>query len=331
MKLNREKVIREELGESEPNSTLCSGYLSQDGVTPTKQAPAAAGVHTGNGKAPLKPPQIVIEVNGCTAEQGGHVTSQQKSPIYKPRSRNNSMGKKGGNALQAMILQKKLDELKNGGNTPNGVTIANGNAHVATEADTQMLLTSAPLLSNGVNGHRQMSLPLATSPDEFRSSDLWALKSVKNGSAAAAGRRQTAATAAELQIAGHLKEDYSRPMYRKDIFYSGSFLKIPDYKSSQPDVNTYIKSVTSIPEVVEPVREAAIWKACSCLPKPFTDVLKQMFDFSILRDPVFVIACIANMVGFLGIFVPFVFVAKRAEELGVEKGNAALLVSIIGS
>ena len=36
------------------------------------------------------------------------------------------------------------------------------------------------------------------------------------------------------------------------------------------------------------------------------------------------------MVGFLGIFVPFVFVADRAMSLGVGKDQAAMLLSVIG-
>ena len=311
MKLNREKLVREELGESEPNSTLCSGYFSQDGASVARQAPAA---QNSDVTSPVKPPQIVVE-NGSEA-----VTSAQtRAPIYKPRARNDSLGRKGGNALHAMLLQKKLDELQNGGKPQQVNATDDEEGHLQT-------LTSAPLLSE-TNGVRQMSLPLATSPDEFRSSDGWAVKTVKNGMS---GRRQTAASPAELKIEGHLKADYSRPLYRKDIFYSGSFLKIPEYHTSQQDVATYVKSVTSIPEVGEPVQESRVWRVCACLPKPFTDVLKQMFDFSILHDPVFLIACIANMVGFLGIFVPFVFVAERAMSLGVDKGQATLLVSIIG-
>lgn len=57
----------------------------------------------------------------------------------------------------------------------------------------------------------------------------------------------------------------SRPMYRKDIFYSGSIDHIPQYRSS-PDMKTYIASITSIPGVTEEDKPS-VWDKCTCLPK----------------------------------------------------------------
>lgn len=42
------------------------------------------------------------------------------------------------------------------------------------------------------------------------------------------------------------KKDLARPLYRKDIFYSGSVSHIPEYKS-QPDMKSYVTSYTTIP------------------------------------------------------------------------------------
>ena len=42
------------------------------------------------------------------------------------------------------------------------------------------------------------------------------------------------------------KKDLARPLYRKDIFYSGSVLNIPQFQS-QPDMKSYITSITTIP------------------------------------------------------------------------------------
>ena len=124
------------------------------------------------------------------------------------------------------------------------------------------------------------------------------------------------------------KTDYARPLYRKDIFYSGSVLQIPEF-NSQPDVKTYIKSVTSIPTSVAPEKESCIW-SCVRVPKAAKDILKEMLDISLLSDPVFLVAVIANAFGMLGMYVPFIFVADRAISLGVEQNQAAFLLSVIG-
>jgi len=46
------------------------------------------------------------------------------------------------------------------------------------------------------------------------------------------------------------KDDFARPLYRRDIFYSGSVLHVDAFHSA-PDVHRYVKSVTSVPGSVE--------------------------------------------------------------------------------
>ena len=301
MKLNREKLVREELGESEPNSTLNSCYLHDRQHSLTAEQLLPNGLATHNDV--IRIPRIVLEIEDESAATcdvtepclgvAADVTTNGRPPVYKgPRS--NSMSRR--HEMQVRLLQKKLEQVQND----------KGGART---------LGSAPsLVVNGVN--RQVSITGGGKPEEFHS-DVWAIKKV-------ASRNDS------LKVAGHNKADYSRPMYRKDIFYRGSIYNVAEYHQSQQVIETYLKSMTSIPDDVKPEREAGVWRACSCLPKTFTDVLKQMFDLSILRDPVFLIACLANMLGFLGIFVPFVFVSNRAISLGVEPGKAALLLSVIG-
>ena len=49
-----------------------------------------------------------------------------------------------------------------------------------------------------------------------------------------------------------------------------------------------------------------------------------------MQDPVFLISCFGEIFGFIGLFVPFVFVAERAIKLGIEDTQAAFLLSVIG-
>ena len=326
MKLNREKLIREELGESEPNSTLNSALLVDHEHTTT--VANGVGVHSpvGNGHAvvvsngdvahkngsangDVKVPCIVLSApESPTSEDVSAVTPQDeitplRAPIYRP-PRSHSMGKRS--ELQVLLLQKKLEQTAAG-----QVAAAHG------DADDVRTLTSAPSLAHNGVGPRHASLPVK--PDQFHSDIL------------AKAKAQHAQKRTSLKVDGHDAQDYSRPMYRKDIFYSGSVYNVAEYQQSHQDVTTYIRSMTSIPDEVEPAKQRALWRVCGrCCPKVITDVFKQMLDVSIFRDPVFIIACLANMVGFLGIFVPFVFIADRAMSFGVEKGQAALLLSVIG-
>ena len=43
------------------------------------------------------------------------------------------------------------------------------------------------------------------------------------------------------------RKDLARPLYRKDIFYSGSIVNLPQYRQSKADIRTYMASVTTIP------------------------------------------------------------------------------------
>ncbi len=127
---------------------------------------------------------------------------------------------------------------------------------------------------------------------------------------------------------GIQKEDYARPLYRRDIFYSGSILHIPQFRS-QPSMHKYVASITTIPQAVAPEKESKLW-GCLPIPKAAKDILKQMLDVSMLKDPVFLIACIAEVFGFIGLFIPFVYVAERSIELGITPTKASFLISVIG-
>ncbi|CAG5118604.1 unnamed protein product, partial [Candidula unifasciata] len=119
------------------------------------------------------------------------------------------------------------------------------------------------------------------------------------------------------------KEDLARPLYRKDIFYSGSVLNIPQFHS-QPDMKSYIASITMIP------RERGVQRFFSCLPTPVQDVLAEMMDVSLFKDVGFMMICLGNFTAFLGMYVPFMFLVDRTASQGVDRSLAAFLISVIG-
>lgn len=120
--------------------------------------------------------------------------------------------------------------------------------------------------------------------------------------------------------------DFARPLYRKDIFYSGSVLNIPQYQSQQ-DMQSYIASVTRIPGAA--IKESWFWRHM-CIPKSAKDTLQEMLDFSLLKNPGFLFICMGNILAMIGFLTPFVYTVDRALKLGIPETEAAFLLSAIG-
>ncbi|VVC31577.1 Hypothetical protein CINCED_3A004850 [Cinara cedri] len=127
-----------------------------------------------------------------------------------------------------------------------------------------------------------------------------------------------------------------RPMSRKDIFYSGSVLNLPEYRS-QKSLASYRQSILSLPKSMmkdndkdddEEINEGC----CSFLPESINSVLSSMMDASLLKNPVFMIIGISNVFGMAGLYVPFVYLVdfvKEARPL-IDSNQASYLLSIIG-
>ncbi|KAL5004781.1 hypothetical protein ScPMuIL_018237 [Solemya velum] len=116
------------------------------------------------------------------------------------------------------------------------------------------------------------------------------------------------------------------PMYRKDIFYSASLLNIPMYKS-HPEL--YVTSITSIPDQIGDSQEWRIFRIFQISPE-FRDVLREMLDFSLLKDGAFLMFAISNFCTSIGFNMPFIYLPDRAVEAGIDKSKAAFLISVIG-
>ncbi|KAL7294649.1 hypothetical protein TKK_0011952 [Trichogramma kaykai] len=134
------------------------------------------------------------------------------------------------------------------------------------------------------------------------------------------------------------KPSMVRPLSRKDIFYSGSVINLPEYQS-QKSLANYRQSVISLPKSVRGVdaKDADIERApqqplCPCLelPESFKEALGTMMDLTLLKNPVFLFICISNVFGMAGLYIPFFYLVEAAVANGVEKKQASFLVSVIG-
>ena len=125
-------------------------------------------------------------------------------------------------------------------------------------------------------------------------------------------------------------KDYRRPMYKKDIFYSGSIININEFRS-QPSMTSYVASITSIPgEAPLDHVDGRVHKWCLCLPKPVADVLSEMLDVSLLTNIGFMCICLGNIFAMIGFYVPFVYIVDRAVMLGIDTTKASFILSVIG-
>ncbi|XP_067143093.1 monocarboxylate transporter 12-like [Centruroides vittatus] len=118
------------------------------------------------------------------------------------------------------------------------------------------------------------------------------------------------------------------PLYRKDIFYSGSLLNIPEYRSNP---NLYHSQIISIPkqETTE-IAKSTLTKLFGCS-KEMQDTFKEMMDFHLMKNIIFLMFGFSNFFTNIGFNVPYVYSKDRALETGIA-GNedASFLLSIIG-
>ncbi|XP_023029539.1 monocarboxylate transporter 5 isoform X2 [Leptinotarsa decemlineata] len=122
-----------------------------------------------------------------------------------------------------------------------------------------------------------------------------------------------------------------RPLSRKDIFYSGSIVHLPEFKS-QKSLTNYRQSILSLPQMKNTDDEGTPGDICPCLvlPESFTSALAQMLDVSLLKNPVFMLIGVSNFFGMAGLYVPFVYIVDCAKAAGIAAPQASFLISIIG-
>ena len=123
-----------------------------------------------------------------------------------------------------------------------------------------------------------------------------------------------------------LIQELVKPVHRQDIFYGGSIASLPQYKS-QPDLKSYIASVTVIPQVTSLPEEDRL---CQCIPQDTLQWLKNCLDLAILANPYFIVICTASVIIQIGYFIPIVYIVDYAISLGSSTKEGAVIISVIG-
>merc|ERR1719309_1642168 len=100
-------------------------------------------------------------------------------------------------------------------------------------------------------------------------------------------------------------------MGRKDIFYSGSLYNIPEFKDNP---HTYRRSMRKIAtETGQLSRGEEETKVLCCnVSSKNARVFQQMVDFSLFKDPIFLMYAVSNFFTSIGFNVPYVYTVDRA-------------------
>ncbi|XP_045485453.1 uncharacterized protein LOC110992576 isoform X1 [Pieris rapae] len=118
----------------------------------------------------------------------------------------------------------------------------------------------------------------------------------------------------------------ARPLYRDDIFFGGSLARLPQY-TSRTSLGYHL-AVTHVPTKEETQEEQS--GKCQLCPEAVRRALATMLDVSLFRSLTFNILAISGFFTMLGFFVPYTYVAQRAEDNGWTKSKSVWLISTIG-
>ncbi|XP_045498925.1 monocarboxylate transporter 2 isoform X2 [Colias croceus] len=118
----------------------------------------------------------------------------------------------------------------------------------------------------------------------------------------------------------------ARPFYRDDIFFGGSLARLPQY-TSRTSLGYHL-AVTHVPTQVDTQEEQS--GKCKLCPEAVRRALATLLDVSLFRSLTFNILAISGFFTMLGFFVPYMYVAQRAKDNGIDKDTSILLVSAIG-
>lgn len=72
-------------------------------------------------------------------------------------------------------------------------------------------------------------------------------------------------------------------------------------------------------------------KSCLCCPEEMLQTFREMLDFKILANPVFLVFAVSNFITNLGYYVPHIYIKDKAVDMGLATDKeASNLLAIIG-
>lgn len=73
-------------------------------------------------------------------------------------------------------------------------------------------------------------------------------------------------------------------------------------------------------------------KCCGCIPcsRETKDTFQEMMDFSLLKDPIFLIFTFSNFCTSIGFNIPYIYLPPQSEMLGLSNQSSSYLLAVIG-
>lgn len=124
---------------------------------------------------------------------------------------------------------------------------------------------------------------------------------------------------------------------KPDVFYQGSLMNIPSYRSKldlkhREDGPFFERPMSSVYRIRHSESEEQETMMCGFVPcsQETKDTLKEMLNFSLFKDWVFVIFTVSNFLTSIGFNVPYVYIVPKAKSMDLTSDEASLLLSVIG-
>lgn len=119
-------------------------------------------------------------------------------------------------------------------------------------------------------------------------------------------------------------ENASRPLYRKDVLFTGSKQQLHTSRTSLHS-NPYSSSVVNTPRAINKTKQKqSAFQA-------FADILSAMTDFSVLKNKQMLLICIGNIFSMLGYYLPILcLVSFAVDDHHVDQTQASFLITIFG-
>ncbi|XP_044266124.1 monocarboxylate transporter 5 [Tribolium madens] len=128
------------------------------------------------------------------------------------------------------------------------------------------------------------------------------------------------------------------PLDKPDVFYQGSLMNIPAYRSrldlkNKEEIAFLGRRHSSITyrrrHVDNNKPETTL---CGCIPcsQETKDTLKEMLDFSLFHDWIFILFITSNFLTSIGFNIPYVYIVPKAKSMNLSAKEASMLLSIIG-
>lgn len=127
-------------------------------------------------------------------------------------------------------------------------------------------------------------------------------------------------------------------MHRRDIFYRYSLQNIPlhGHRSTSSRSNMKLSHEKQPDErhlvIHSDYKKKKNQKLCGCIPcsDEARETLSEMLDFSILKDPIFILFIISNFCTSIGFNIPYVYIVAQAKSRNISQEDGSYLLSVIG-